>query len=208
MACPVDQSLLTDTQQKEYSKLCTVVMRMRQRVEKEEEIRKVKPKTYVQQRAEKSLKYHETLLADIEAEFLRKKQQYETAIEHARQILESEPPSLISARFNLKQAIEEQEKYAKQAGVVINQESKPSFTQEELDEIAEMNRRQLEERKKQSRRPIVKQETPPAHPTVTPIQEETPEPEVYSSYIQPQERPEAPRIIQSTKKMIKMTNRR
>jgi hypothetical protein len=100
-------------QDKEYSRLSTIVSKSREKVNSEKEIISQKPLTYVQKRAHKSLEFHKNQLLNLEAEFERRKQEHLTFIKHAEAELESKNPSIIKAEIALKMAIEKRDRWMK-----------------------------------------------------------------------------------------------
>jgi hypothetical protein len=100
-------------QDKEYSRLSTIVSKAREKVNSEKEIISQRPLTYVQKRAHKSLEFHKNQLLNLEAEFERRKQEHLSFIKHAEAELESKNPSIIKAEITLKMAIEKRERWMK-----------------------------------------------------------------------------------------------
>ena len=89
-----------------------------------EEEQKDKPPSYIQTRANNSLKFHQKELADLEKEFERKKQEHLDAIELAQATLASESAIVVRTRTRLRLITEERDKW--------------------LDDTIQMNRRQLQ----------------------------------------------------------------
>ena len=143
--------LLTDSQQKEYSKLNEIVVKAREKLEKEQVIASAKSLTYVQQRAKKSLQFNKNRLANLEKEFEAKKLEIQQSIEAAQEVLNSKPSTVVNAEILLEQAIKKRDGFMnllKSANpeVCMPAPTIKELTQKELDEIAEMNRKQLEQR--------------------------------------------------------------
>ena len=199
MANPMDSVNWTESQHKLYSSFQEKIAKAKKHLEVVEEAERAKGLSYVQQRAEKSLRFHQRSLENLEREFQAKKEEHEEAIKNAKKTLESKAPCIVRAQILLEQAIRERDS---QFGEVVTPPPAPPRPapkpktpppppppppppkETEEEELARMRQRAIEEDKELKRQA----ELLPPHP--------------YYSAPPPQE--DRPRIITSTtKKAVK-----